>query len=287
MITYAISRDKDNGQRVVSATVDGETYITSDSNPKFAEIVRRCRRLDKSVVELFNIEEQINERLSAVADNVRIENGVLLINDEAAPPALSRVILGLIEEGSDDYERFVKFLVRLDKNPSHRSRTQLFEFIQRHGITLTEDGLMVLYKGVQRDAEGNLTSINAGTAWVNGKKVEGLIPANVGDTVTMPRRMISDDPNVACHVGLHCGAWDYAHGFGRDATITVVVDPENVVCVPNDCSFQKIRVCEYLIQGVQEKEHPFVTWERDAFDYDEEDDLEDDDYEEWNGYSFR
>lgn len=290
MLTFTISRSRQDNRAVATAVIGGQEYVTTDANPRFGEIVQRLRALDESVVDLFDLEKNLNDALTEFSDgNVRLENGELVVTtdgvDEPAPAALSRLVIKMLEEGSDDYKRFVLFLQKLYANPSHRSRQQLYSFIEAHGVTLTADGDMVLYKGVRADGKGGFTSIASGTAWVNGEQVTGHIPAEVGSTVTMPRRMISDDPNVACHVGLHCGAWDYASRFGDGNTITVLVNPEHVVCVPNDHSFQKIRVCEYRIQGLQEREHAYVSWDRSEDD--EPDWAEDEDEgQDYNGFLF-
>ena len=51
---------------------------------------------------------------------------------------------------------------------------------------------------------------------------------------------------------VHVGALAYAITFcsgGGSRIVICEVDPENVVCVPYDCSQQKMRVCEYKVIG--------------------------------------
>lgn len=279
------------GGTSVVAHINGETYHADTRNPRFAEIMERLNALDESVVELFNLESSINDALSDLGLKVSVVNGVVQVEGRQAPRALSETIIRLFNEGNADFARFARFVEKLAANPSFRSRQQLYAFIEANGVTLASDGDMVLYKGVRADENGGFTSIHRGTAWVNGEQVNGYIPANVGDVVTMPRADISDDPNVACHVGLHCGAWQYASSFGGGNTITVKVNPAHVVCVPNDHSHQKIRVERYEIMGQQTAEHPWVTWERtseDDEDYlDEYDDYYDEDEYDDETYGYR
>jgi hypothetical protein len=66
----------------------------------------------------------------------------------------------------------------------------------------------------------------------------------------MPRNKISDDDTQACHYGYHAGALEYATSFARGKVIVVKIDPEHVVCIPRDSSFQKMRMCHYEVIGL-------------------------------------
>jgi hypothetical protein len=126
------------------------------------------------------------------------------------------------------------FAQNLYENPSFRSRNQLYDFIDKYGLPITDDGHFLMYKAV---------TVN----WLDKhtKRIRNMI----GDLVKEDRGSISDDPNQGCHFGLHCGALEYVNGFksGDDRIVLVKVNPRDVVCVPYDSSFQKIRVCEYVV----------------------------------------
>ena len=139
--------------------------------------------------------------------------------------------------GSDP-QPWVNFWERLMRNPSWRSVKQLFPFMAHEGIPILPDGCFLAYKSVTR---GYLDH--------HSKKIDN----HPGRTIKEKRNRISDDPTHACHFGLHVGALGYANTFGSDRRIIICkIDPENVVCVPNDSSQQKMRVCEYFVIG----EHP-------------------------------
>jgi hypothetical protein len=127
----------------------------------------------------------------------------------------------------------LRFYERLQKNPSKRSVDQLFPFLDKMNIPITEDGCFLAYKGVRDDYMDQHS---------------GTISNRPGTTVKLPRNLVSDDPKEECHFGLHVGAQGYAVGFGS-RTVICKVDPENVVCVPYDHSHQKMRVCEYKVIG--------------------------------------
>lgn len=72
----------------------------------------------------------------------------------------------------------------------------------------------------------------------------------LGEAVSMPREDCDNDPNNTCSSGLHVGAPGYVAGFGGRASdnyiLACLVSPMNVVAVPYDYDFEKMRTCEYL-----------------------------------------
>jgi hypothetical protein len=169
---------------------------------------------------------------------------------------------------NEDVNPLLKFWDRLKANPSHRSVTQLWTFLKNAGIPITQDGHFLAYKAVRT----NFKDVHS-----------GKFDNTPGNVIKMPRNEISDDPNLACHVGLHVGALEYASTFGgSDSRIVICkVDPADVVCVPFDASFMKMRVCKYEVIGHHNGYHMSSTtvddedmpdWERD--DYDDYDDYD-------------
>jgi len=79
----------------------------------------------------------------------------------------------------------------------------------------------------------------------------------LGEPVTMPREETDNNPNNTCSSGLHVGAPGYVSGFGygeKNYIIACLVNPMNVVAIPHDYNFEKMRCCEYLPYAVCEFE---------------------------------
>jgi len=78
---------------------------------------------------------------------------------------------------------------------------------------------------------------------------------NIGQPVTMPREKCDSNPKQTCSSGLHVGAPGYVSTFGGDKNyiLAVLVNPANVVAVPEDYNFEKMRVCEYYPYALCEK----------------------------------
>jgi hypothetical protein len=164
-----------------------------------------------------------------------VHDGVIAYQGEALPAILNQRILKMVAAG-DDPHPLLRFWERLENNPSYRSRNQLFEFLLLNpGIPITDDGHILFYKGVQR----NFRDCHS-----------GKFDNSPGQKLSMKRNRVSDDPSLPCHFGFHVGSRAYAASFGTGQTIITKVDPADVVCVPYDCSQQKVRVHRYEVVGV-------------------------------------
>lgn len=253
----------DGDTTVVTVFHQGEIYTTSNRSELFDRIIERLRNGDESAIDLLNMSNLANERFREVTDRVCVKNGKVHLDDEPINDAMSTVVVRYLSEGNDDAMPLVRFLERLSKNPSYNSREQLWDFVQKNGIHIDDEGYLILYKGVNpTDEQGVYKSSSHGVAFVNGDRQEGQIHTRYGDVVTMPREQINDNPNASCAAGLHAGAWEYARGFAP-VLITVRVDPADVVSVPTDCSSQKVRVCKYLIMDVLDRRVDSIRWEYD------------------------
>lgn len=204
---------------------------------------------------------------SAAAFTIQ-ENRVLYLG-KAVPESFGARILEMYRKGEDPAPLFA-FYERLACNPSKRSVEQLWGFLQHLGIPIEPTGHFLAYKGIRADHK----DCHSGT-----------IDNHPGQVVSMPREAISDDPNYACHAGLHVGSEAHAKGYGS-IMIICRVDPADVVCVPFDASAQKMRVCKYEVIGYHSgtlsstvhKPEPSAESEDDIEDQEHfEDDIEDED----------
>jgi hypothetical protein len=164
------------------------------------------------------------------------------------PESISRRIRAMAVGGEDPIA-LINFYKRLARNPSYRSRMQLFDFLAHMGIPIEPDGTFLAYKGVKED----MRDVHS-----------GKFDNSPGQIHRMPRNQISDDPDVDCHVGFHVGALSYARNFGP-VHVICRVDPEHVVSVPKDESCRKMRVCEYAVIGLWNgEEMPSTTYTADV-----------------------
>jgi hypothetical protein len=213
----------------------------------------------------------------------QFEDGYLYFGTEQVNDVITNRIIEMIKQGFDTGP-VLNFLERLYNNSSFNSVNQLYNFMSHKHLPITPEGKVVAYKAV-KTYHGEPIKDQHGRELVNGDLVDKFTGCsfrnNVGDENSMPRFKVSDDANIACHVGLHCGALDYAKSYGGcgDTIVIVEFDPADAVSVPNDSSYMKLRTCKYKVVGIFE--HAFEKQVVDIEDcnYDEGDyDCDDDDW---------
>lgn len=237
-VSYTVTGSESAGTQIL-VVVNGKSHTITEAHPNFEEI--RDRLLGREFEGLDRLIDVQGKILSELSENVTISGNTLYYKGEPLYDSLANTVVEFYRTGRS-FVNLVNFMERLFENPSRHSRTQLFEFLDRHEFAITDEGYFLAYKGVDRD----LCSITWGSAYVNGELVVGKIPNNPGNLIQMDRRDVMDDPTVACSHGLHAGTWEYASGFGP-VVVEVMVNPKHVASVPNDCNFQKIRTEEYRV----------------------------------------
>lgn len=264
-IQYTIS----NGAEFSGASVifpDGNTYPVSSDHPKYTEIVAALLAGAQDETAIFKLVapfDSIFLGLTALSDRVSRKGMKLFFDGTVLGNAIAKTIIETID--SEGYEKgtlwksYVAFLERLMTNPSVESRDHFYNYVESHGLTITPDGLVVLYKGVNDSGtKGVYLSSHAGPGIVKdskGKITEyesAKLPNAVGYEVSIPRDKVDTNRNAHCSVGLHAGTFEYAKSFAP-VLLTVLVDPRDVVSVPADYNNAKVRVSRYTVTGVNEE----------------------------------
>lgn len=248
--------EREDGKGVITIRASDPTrYATiTHEHENYDEIVRLANNDDERVFELFSPTEMLN-RLTALSDRISYQNGRLYVDGDEAEGAIVEHILRLVKEKDPNIEATVKFYENILMNPDQHSREQAWGWLDSHDFTITTDGYIVGYKGVHGDSAEGYHSREAGTAWVNGEKIEGQIPYKTGDRITMPRSEVTHDPAVGCSIGLHVGTWKYAQNFKHNQVMEVHVHPRDIVSVPTDCNEEKMRVCAMDLKGFVTSPH--------------------------------
>jgi hypothetical protein len=265
MISYTMVGDGDESNIVVFG--EGRTRIAHSSHPRFDEIVRGAIAGDESVLDLFDLADSAVKHFDRLSERVTTAHGRLYLDGEEIDNALTAQVLRFLDEGVDDWRPLVAFFDNVQANPSEHSRTQLYSWLAADDFTITQDGLIVGYKGVAKDEGGALVSVNSGRAIVDGEVYKGAIPNHLGAVVEMPRGEVTFDPGVGCSTGLHVGTYAYAEGWAQGALLEVHVNPRDVVSVPTDCDAAKMRTCRYVVVKTIDAKHTAPV----AFDFGDED----------------
>lgn len=104
-------------------------------------------------------------------------------------------------------------------------------------FNITEEGNLILFKGVSYNNSREFP-VDSHT---------GRIPQLLNVTYEMDRRLVDRDSNRTCSHGLHVATRRYAERFSNTVLYEVEVDPSDIVSVPTDYNFEKIRCTKYKI----------------------------------------
>ena len=163
-----------------------------------------------------------------------IQQGVVTYGGRPLDNALATRLISFIK-AKLPYLYLTNFCENLYQNVSHRSISQLYTFLEKNEMPITDDGCFMAYKLVKPDYGSRFSDTQTGER----------VFYHVGGTVSMDRNKISDDPAVLCHEGLHACSLKYLDKFGYhgDKILLVKINPRDVVCVPNVNNHTKLRVC--------------------------------------------
>lgn len=273
---YIVVNTEDGGN--ITVFVKGSVpQVAHSSHPNFEKIVQGAIAGDDTILELFDTAQAAVSRFERLTERVTTANGRLYLDGEEIDNSLSAQVVRFLGEGVEDWKPLVNFFENVQANPNEHSREQLYTWLNEREFTITPEGLIVGYKGVRStDEEGQFKSIFGGQAIVDGEVFTGNIPNYKGAVVEMPRGEVEWDPAVGCHRGLHVGTYNYAESFSQGALLEVHVNPRDVVSVPTDCGWAKMRVCRYLVVDTIDKPYDYALTYDGGSDYSGWGDGEDD-----------
>lgn len=253
-LSYTIVGDED-GSNIVVFVPGFPPAVAHSSHPNYARIVAGAEDGDTDILALFDIAETAAAEFQRLSDRVTTANGRLYLDGDMIDDSLASKVLSFLDAGVEDWRPLVAFFENVQGNPSAHSREMLYRWLDAEDFAITPTGMIAGYKGVAKDAEGNLTSVNHGRAIVDNVVHSGAIPNHLGAVVEMPREQVTFDPANGCSRGLHVGTYAYAEGWARGALLEVHVNPRDVVSVPTDCDSQKMRTCRYRVVATIDAPH--------------------------------
>lgn len=229
--------------RVVFHYVDGELHFLlsdgvqsiSPGHPSYAQIKRELETLDETKLrELLDVNKALASFVAVASDGAAsVKDGVVYYDGEPVHNAISTRILEFMRLDLP-FSNLLKFLENIKQNPSFQSQKELFDFLDRKGMPITEDGCFLAFKAVSSNYMD---------------KYSGRINNRPGKIVTMTRPSVDDNRANQCSAGLHVGAMEYVgwYGHGDDILLVVKVNPRDAVSVPLDHNASKLRTCQYEV----------------------------------------
>ena len=231
----------------------GEKVITT-THPFFKEVrdylteTPEDQHDEDRMWDILDPVRSLGSTMAAVDPRVSYDSGSIYLDGIRVHSLIEKHIVDRARAGDTNWDRLVRFLIKVDENPSRKAQEAIYQWINRHGIHLAEDGDFVAYKGVDSDGRSSHAGPN--------NFIDGVlfgtpghpykVPHEVGTVISKKRADVDDNTALACSTGLHVGTYDYAKGFASILR-TVKVNPRDVVSVPDSDLTFKIRVCRYEV----------------------------------------
>jgi len=274
-------KSNDNHWTVV---LNGQPMQFDVTHPNYLTLVECVKVGDvEEFVRVFNTGDFVEDWSEG---EFEFRDGFLYFQNEQVATDPTNRIIEMIRQGFDA-RPILNYLQNLYDNVSERAVQESYKWSSHKGLPITEDGMLVGYKGVVKYT-GEDRKDKLGRDLKDGDLVDKYtgysFRNNVGDKCSMKRRQVCDDHTVGCSSGLHVGTYEYACDWAGSGGVVVLVkfNPRDIVSVPSDCDCQKMRVSEYEIIAVAREQLQEAVYDG-AYDgaYDEDED-EDEDYDPEN-----
>lgn len=232
-----------------TVVVDNKSYTFDATHPEYMGLVE-CVKTGDSVdfVELIDRGTVIENWSDG---EFKFTDGVLLYRDEQIAEPITNRIIEMIKNNFD-YKPMLNFLERLYSNVSNRAITEFYNWIEHKHLPITPEGYILGYKAVAV-YNGEDTTDKMGKVITKGDLVDKHTGRsyrnNVGDSPSMMRWKVDDNCNNGCSNGLHVGSIEYVQSYGSsdDKVVICKIDPANIVSIPSDSNFQKVRCTGYEV----------------------------------------
>lgn len=219
-------------QQITVIFTEGAPVSVRRTDPNFEGVQEAIRNENYDlIIPMVDKPTQIREYTKG---KFLVQDGVVVIDNENLPNALSGKLLELIDAG-EETRPLERFWHNLKENPSTDSRKDLFDFLRVNKIPITPTGCFIAYRRVKDDYMDFYS---------------GKMDNSPGNILKMPRKDVDADRSNTCSRGLHVAAYSYAsknYCSGSGLLLEIEVNPRDVVAVPPDYNQQKMRVCRFRV----------------------------------------
>ena len=218
--------------------LDGKDYSINAGNSSFSKALEAYNAKDwESFIYIVNPEIRLKS-LYASYEGIEVKDGNLYVFGDPIHSTIAKRVISFIEHGLDCVHLF-KFILKLNMNPSKRAVDELYTFLEHRALPVTDNGNFLAYKAVRTDYTDKYT---------------GKFLNTINSVLEMPRNKVDDNKENGCSYGFHAGSVDYAKDFmNADGHLMIVeINPADVVSIPTDCQYQKLRTCKYKVVGEYE-----------------------------------
>lgn len=181
------------------------------------------------------------------------------ISNLSVPQNLAQKIATSYKEGEKEkLEAYLNFWRLASCNPTPAVRENLFWFLQHHHMIISRSGMFLAFRNVAVRDDGSFTDAHTMS-----------MDIRIGVPVTMPREKCDHNQDNTCSRGLHCAAASFMKGHFGDQSMSVLVNPADVIAIPPLDDYQKLRTCAYFPYELLERDeddHPVFPEYEDGFE---------------------
>lgn len=226
---------------------DGENFTLDDSHPTFGELRTALSKKNwKKVPHLVTVAAKIANKSQG---NVTVTAQGVYYKGRKIDSSLTKRIITLLKE-NQDVSYMLKFMDNLYANPVESAINELFDFLGKCNLPITDDGCFMAYKMVNQ----NYTDCHS-----------GKFDNSPGQIIVMPRKDVDPDRRNECSRGFHFCSKEYlGSGFGGGRLMRVKVDPKDVVSIPMGYGYSKGRTWKYeVVDEISDKRSEWSSGDKD------------------------
>lgn len=205
-------------------------YDVRSDHPRFQEIsdALNANKLRAAVTAYRN------GKKSEVKTGIRRDTDGLTFKGVKLPSVFAVMYSEVMQDGDPDrLSAIEKFFDNVVSNPSTKISFDAFaRFLAKTKTVITDRGTFLAYKRLR----SNYHDVHSGK--FNNAPGIGVI--------SMPRGEVDENQSRECSTGFHQCSYGYLGSFGGSQVIVTEINPRDVVAVPPDYNFTKMRVCSYF-----------------------------------------
>jgi hypothetical protein len=200
--------------KYLSVVVGGKPYSLNYSHPTFAAMKRAIQRKNwNRIPKLISLAEKI---ASTTNGSIKVQNGNVYYHGRVINTSLTERILAMVKE-KKSVSFMLKFMDNLYQNPSQETINELYDFLGRYKLPITDNGCFMAYKIVDENHKDCYTH---------------TFDNNVGQVLIMARRGVDGNRRKLCSNGFHFCSLAYLEGFAGSYIMGIMINPKDVVSIP-------------------------------------------------------
>jgi len=206
------------------------TYEARNDHPRFQEICDHLRaNKPRAAVTAYR-----NGKKAEAKIGLRRDPTGLMYKELKLPPIFAEVYSNVMADGDPDRLKGLElFFDNILANPSTLVSMDAFaRFLSRRKMIITDRGTFLAYKRLNYrfyDCHSNKFNNTPGIGFIE-----------------MPREDVDQNQHAECSRGFHQCSYEYVKSFPGEHLIVTEISPRDVVAVPPDYNFTKMRVCRYF-----------------------------------------